>query len=156
MSSSLLSITVATSGRGWGTAWKTRKAGAHQTILAAMEHGALRGAIEGEVEVEFASDAIVRRLNKDFRGQDKATNVLSFPNLRAPYGSIILALETVRKEARAQGKEFVHHSKHLILHGFLHLLGCDHETATERRLMERLEIRILGSMGIPNPYLLAQ
>jgi probable rRNA maturation factor len=156
MSSIPLPITVATSGRGWATAWKARKAGAHEAILAAIAHGAARGAIEGEVEVEFASDAAVRRLNNDFRGQDKATNVLSFPNLRAPYGSIILALETVQREARAQGKEFVHHSKHLILHGFLHLLGYDHETATERRLMEGLEIRILGSMGIPNPYLLAQ
>jgi probable rRNA maturation factor len=65
-----------------------------------------------------------------------------------------LAFETLRAEASAQKKEFISHAKHMILHGFLHLLGYDHQTAREARLMERLEIAILCDMGIPNPYLI--
>lgn len=151
-----LEITVATSGRGWASAWKGRDLAARRTISAAASAGVASGHVAGLVEVEFASDAAVQRLNRDFRGQNKATNVLSFPNPLTPFGSIILAYETIRREARAQGKPFIQHAKHMILHGFLHLLGHDHETVSERRLMERLEIRILAAMGIPNPYLLSK
>jgi probable rRNA maturation factor len=153
MPSPQLQISVATSGRGWTTAWKGREAGAKAIIRAALPEREKFPAIVGQVEVEFSSDAAVRALNKTFRGKDKPTNVLSFPNPRAPFGSIILAYETIKAEAQAQDKTLIRHAKHLILHGFLHLLGYDHETVTDRRLMERLEIRILAHMGIPNPYL---
>lgn len=152
MRSPHLQISVATSGRGWATAWKGREAGAIAVIQGATAY--LPAAqIRGHVEVEFSSGAAVQALNKAYRGKDKSTNVLSFSNPHAPYGSIILAYETIKVEAEAQGKTFIRHAKHLILHGFLHLLGYDHEAVTDRRLMERLEIRILAAMGIPNPYL---
>jgi probable rRNA maturation factor len=105
-----------------------------------------------EVAVVFASDARLRALNAKFRGKDKPTNVLAFENPAAPLGGIALAFETISREAKAQGKTFVNHSKHLILHGFLHLAGYDHHTARDARLMEGLEIAILSAMGIPNPY----
>lgn len=156
MSLVALPISVATSGQGWASAWKGRAAGAQRMILAAVAEGAVTGERLGAVEVEFSSDLAVRALNRRFRNKNKPTNVLSFTNPSAPFGSIILAYETIRREAAEQNKPFINHSKHMILHGFLHLIGYDHETVSERRLMERLEIRILGSMGIPNPYLLPQ
>lgn len=151
-----LSVSVATPGRGWATAWRGCEAGAREILQTAVLLGGLRDEINGMVEVEFSTDAAVRKLNLQFRGKDKPTNVLSFPNLQTPFGSIILAYETIKAEAKAQDKVFIIHTKHLILHGFLHLLGYDHETVTDRRLMERLEIRILRAMGIPNPYLLGK
>ena len=103
----------------------------------------------------FTDDAKLRELNSRFRRKDKPTNVLSFPDGETPPGGgIALSLETISAEARDQGKPFVHHSKHMILHGFLHLLGFDHETIRAARLMEGLEIAILSDMGIPNPYLI--
>jgi probable rRNA maturation factor len=69
-------------------------------------------------------------------------------------GGLALALGTVKREAAEQRKEFINHTKHMILHGFLHLLGHDHQTSREARLMERLETAILSDMGIPNPYLI--
>jgi len=108
----------------------------------------------GEVAVVFADDARLRGLNARFRGKDKATNVLSFGDPGNPLGGIALAFETVSAEAKAQNKSFVNHTKHLILHGFLHLLGYDHETGRGARLMEGLETAILSDMGIPNPYFL--
>jgi probable rRNA maturation factor len=108
----------------------------------------------GEVAVVFADDARLRGLNARFRGKDKATNVLSFGDPGNPLGGIALAFETVLAEAKVQNKSFINHSKHLILHGFLHLLGYDHENRRCARLMEGLEIAILSDMGIPNPYLL--
>jgi probable rRNA maturation factor len=155
MSSHNVSISIDTTGRGWASAWRTRDRDARAVIsaAAAVSNGGRNG---GSLEVVFASDATLRELNRRFRGKDKPTNVLSFPNPLTPFGSIILAFETIRDESLAQNKIFIDHAKHMILHGFLHLLGYDHEAAAERRLMERLEIRILADMGIPNPYLLAK
>jgi probable rRNA maturation factor len=107
-----------------------------------------------EVSVVFASDERLRALNARFRGKDRATNVLSFANPEAPLGGMALAFETVLRETKAQRKPFVNHSKHLILHGFLHLAGYDHHNRRAARLMEGLEIAILSAMGIPNPYVL--
>jgi probable rRNA maturation factor len=109
----------------------------------------------GEVTVVLADDAKLRELNLQFRGKDKPTNVLSFPDgENPPGGGIALSFETISAEAGAQGKPFINHAKHMILHGYLHLLGHDHEKSPERRLMEGLEIAILSGMGIPNPYLI--
>ena len=111
--------------------------------------------------VVLSSDAKVRRLNRDYRGKDKPTNVLSFaaldggkpPRSQAwPLGDIILALGTCRKEARAQGKNLDQHLAHLVIHGVLHLLGYDHEMAAEAERMEGLEIAALQRLGIDNPY----
>lgn len=119
-----------------------------------------------EVSVLLADDATVRRLNADYRGKDRATNVLSFPafeRIRAgdpgflpagpvPLGDIVLAFETVRAEAETEGKPLAHHVSHLLIHGGLHLLGYDHQNAADAALMEGLERDILAQLGIPDPY----
>ncbi|MEN3975444.1 rRNA maturation RNase YbeY [Emcibacter sp. SYSU 3D8] len=116
------------------------------------------GADDAEVSVLFADDAFVRDLNARWRGQDKPTNVLSFPAAAAPaqqpraLGDIVLAYETVAREAQEAGKPFTHHAAHLLVHGFLHLLGYDHETEAEADDMEAREVRILETLDIPDPY----
>lgn len=113
-----------------------------------------------EVSVVLSSDATVRALNHDHRNQDKPTNVLSFPgdldslgtHAEVLAGDVILAWETVEREARQSGKPVADHMSHLVVHGVLHLLGYDHEredTATE---MERLETDSLVRLGLPDPY----
>lgn len=105
----------------------------------------------------LAENMQVQELNRTYRGKDKPTNVLSFPDgdivkgIRQ-LGDIVLAYETIADEAQAQGKTLKAHVSHLTIHGMLHLLGYDHETAREAKAMESLEITILGGMGIANPY----
>lgn len=108
----------------------------------------------GELSLAFVDDAQIQTLNRDYRGKDKATNVLSFPdNGPAPLlGDIVLAYETVREEAEQKSVSFVDHVTHLIIHGFLHLQGFDHETEGEAAQMEALEIQALGALNIDNPY----
>lgn len=138
----------------WRKAWPRVAVEAKGLLRAAAAHPRLAQKW-GAVAVVFADDAKLQALNSQFRGKDRPTNVLSFPDGElAPGGGIALALETISAEAKAQGKPFVHHSKHMILHGFLHLLGFDHEKPSAARLMEGLEIAILSDMGIPNPYLI--
>jgi probable rRNA maturation factor len=119
-----------------------------------------------EVGVLLVDDATVRRLNADHRGEDHATNVLSFPTFEhilkdapghlppgpVPLGDVVLALETVRAEAAAERKPFLDHVSHLLVHGCLHLLGHDHQTAEDAARMEGLERAILEHLGIPDPY----
>ena len=116
----------------------------------------------------FADDAHVQRLNLQYLGKDKPTNVLSFPAHRPPIGDaqgidtvdsddefisdIILAPETVEREAAEQGLAFEHHVTHLMVHGILHLLGYDHERTDSAEEMEALEIDIFAGLGVPNPY----
>lgn len=138
-------------------AWRKAFPRAGAVVRELVREAALRPELSaplGEVAVVFADDARLRGLNARFRGKDKATNVLSFSDPVSPPGGIALAFETVSAEAQVQNKSIINHSKHLILHGLLHLLGYDHETARGARLMEGLEIAILSDMGIPNPYLL--
>ena len=117
----------------------------------------------GDVSVVLTDDASIRKLNRDWRGIDKPTNVLSFPALQptgtpspddAPrmLGDIAIAYETVRREADDEQKPFDHHLSHLAIHGFLHLIGYDHETDQEAGEMEDLERKILAQIGIPDPY----
>ena len=106
----------------------------------------------GGVCLVLADDALQRRLNREFRGRDKSTNVLSFDGAPAALGDVVLALETIAAEAEAQGKPLADHVAHLVVHGVLHLLGYDHETQGQARSMERLEIEILAGLGIGDPY----
>lgn len=111
-----------------------------------------------ELSVVLTNDAEQQVLNRDWRGKDKTTNVLSFPQIEpfAPVsgliGDVILARETVVKEAAEQGVSFEAHLTHLLVHGFLHILGYDHEAAEEAEAMERLETTILARLGIDDPY----
>ena len=122
------------------------------------------GAPDGPVElaVRLTDDAELQALNRQYRGKDRPTNVLSFPGDPAdalpgepvPLGDLALAYETVAREASEQGKSLADHLMHLIVHGTLHVLGYDHETEAEAAEMEALEVRILSGFGISDPYLL--
>jgi probable rRNA maturation factor len=110
-----------------------------------------------ELAIVLTSDSAIRLLNRDWRGTDAATNVLSFPTETIGgdpplIGDIILAFETVAREARAEGKPFAHHVAHLTVHGFLHLNGYDHERREDAEAMEQLERKILQRLAIPDPY----
>lgn len=138
-----------------------------RALAAALEHAPKPAwLVRAEISVLLADDATVRRLNAAYRGKDRATNVLSFPTFEAipaqaprglpggpvPLGDIVLAFETVRAEAEAEGKPLAHHVSHLLVHGCLHLLGYDHEQPDEALRMEALERDILARLGIPDPY----
>lgn len=107
---------------------------------------------EAEVSVVLGDDAFVQGLNKQYRGKDKPTNVLSFPQELPMLGDIVLAHETIMRDAKEQDKSFKDHLTHLLVHGLLHLLGHDHEEDDEAEIMESLEIEILSLMGVKNPY----
>ncbi len=118
---------------------------------------------EAELAVMLTDDAGIRTLNNNWRGIDKPTNVLSFPALPptgksgpddAPpmLGDIAIAYETTRKQADDEQKPFDHHLSHLAVHGFLHLIGYDHESDDDADAMETLEQEILAQLGIPDPY----
>ncbi len=115
-----------------------------------------------EIGVSLADDAEQRRLNRDWRGVDNPTNVLAFPAWEpaapippgAPLllGDVVLAFETVAREAQQQGKPLADHLSHLVVHGVLHLFGHDHAGEAEAVAMEALETAILASLGVPDPY----
>ena len=132
-----------------------------QAADAVARHGRVPIEPASEASVVLGSDALVRRLNRSYRGKDAATNVLSFPFQRPPgaghedstdLGDVVLAAETVRLEARERGIEPRHHLQHLVVHGLLHLLGYDHQSDTAAEEMERLETEILAAIGISDPY----
>jgi probable rRNA maturation factor len=113
----------------------------------------VRGKGEGALTILLSNDRKLRALNVTFRGKDKPTNVLSFPAKHAEYlGDVAIAYGVTAKEAREQKKIFADHATHLVVHGVLHLLGYDHETARAARVMEPLETRILSELGIADPY----
>ena len=126
-----------------------------------------------ELAIVLSNDSTVQALNRDWRGKNAPTNVLSFPAAPmlsgapslpvprrggkspapSPYiGDIVIAYQTTAREAVAEGKRFDHHLAHLAIHGFLHLLGYDHENDRDAEKMESLERRILGRLAIPDPY----
>ncbi len=122
-----------------------------------------------EISLVLADDATLRRYNKDYRGIDKPTNVLAFATAETPpgqplggapgdaegpllLGDVLLARETLAREAEEQGKQPADHLCHLVVHGVLHLLGRDHQTEGEAQVMERLEAAALGRLGVADPY----
>lgn len=145
--------------------WRT-EAGVESVIQRAIATAAeIAGAAVGNAElaVMLTDDAGSRTLNNNWRGIDKPTNVLSFPALQptgptgpddAPrmLGDIAIAYETTRREADDEQKPFDHHLSHLAVHGFLHLIGYDHENDVDAEAMESLETKILAQLGIPDPY----
>jgi probable rRNA maturation factor len=110
-----------------------------------------------EIAIVLTDNSAIRLLNRRWRGIDAATNVLSFPienpggNQRF-LGDIVLAEQTIAREANIERKPFAHHLAHLAVHGFLHLLGYDHENDRDAAAMERLERKILRRLAIPDPY----
>ena len=117
----------------------------------------------------LTNDARLRRLNRDFRGQDKPTNVLSFPQFEASeltkngkgkgpiaLGDIALAYQYVVGEAQKDNKILINHVSHLLIHGLLHLFGYDHMSEAEALSMERLEKRVMAKLGLPDPYKVAE
>jgi len=114
---------------------------------------------DSEMSITLTDDARIRVLNRDWRGKDKPTNVLSFPAadlpdeaLPQPLGDVIVAYETLAAEAEAEGKTPADHLTHLVVHGTLHLLGYDHIDDQEAEEMEALERDILADLGIDDPY----
>jgi probable rRNA maturation factor len=113
-----------------------------------------------ELAIVLGDDSAIRALNRDWRGKNAPTNVLSFPaaapgkgRSASPYvGDIVIAYETMAREASTEDKPFNHHLSHLAIHGFLHLLGYDHENDRDAQEMERLERKILKRLAIPDPY----
>jgi probable rRNA maturation factor len=115
---------------------------------------------EAELAIVLTDDAAIRTLNRRWRKRDRPTNVLSFPAPSAPSGAagrslvgdVVIAYETTAREAAAQGKPLKNHVSHLAVHGFLHLLGYDHERKGEAEEMEGLERAILFALGVPDPF----
>ena len=130
---------------------------ARETIAAAAENGG--PGESGDVSLCLADDPALRALNLRWRGLDKPTNVLSFPAPQpgrrgdpTTLGDIALAYETLAREAGDLGVPLADHYRHLLVHGFLHLIGYDHETDAEAGRMEALETRILTRLGVGDPY----
>jgi probable rRNA maturation factor len=154
-----LDLYVALENESWGDKQRLVALSRRVFYTAAKELGLLSDH-SIEISLLFADDARVQPLNRDWRSMDKPTNVLSFPStdlkpgdaLPPVLGDIVLAYETVAQEAAEEGKTFDNHVSHLLLHGFLHLLGYDHQTDAEAVEMETIETRILASLAIPDPY----
>jgi probable rRNA maturation factor len=130
---------------------------AEQTVRDAIAAARAARDADGEVSVLLADDAAIRALNRDWRATDKPTNVLSFPAAKETggklLGDIALAYETLARECADEQRDFLHHLAHLTVHGFLHLIGYDHQTDQQAGEMEGLESRIMRSMNMPDPYL---
>jgi probable rRNA maturation factor len=167
---STTTIAVASPCIGWSRACPEAEGFARDAARIALTVGILATGLKLPARVELGitltDDAEQRRLNRRFRGRNLPTNVLAFPAWEpgarvlpdAPFllGDIVLAFETVARETAEQGKPFADHLRHLVVHGVLHLLGCDHQTADEVSVMEPLETSILAGLGIPDPYLDAE
>jgi probable rRNA maturation factor len=130
-----------------------------QATRAALAVAPVQPNDDAELSLLLTDDKRIRVVNRDWRGFDKATNVLSFPAapperiaMSPVLGDIVIAFETVEREALAEGKSLADHFSHLVIHGLLHLLGEDHETEAEAQRMEALEVAALARLGIADPY----
>jgi probable rRNA maturation factor len=131
------------------------KAAVRRAVDAALRDGHVN---DGEIGIVLADDDRIQALNKSFRVTDKATNVLAFPapkhsgNGPKPIGDLVIAYETLVREAERDGKTAEHHLMHLAVHGTLHLLGFDHIDEAEAEAMEARERAILAGLGVTDPY----
>jgi len=144
---------------------KPRLQKAAAMTLAALPQNLQVAAEQGEFTLLLTTDAVVKRLNHDWRGKDKPTNVLSFPQLDVrelrkvrpgidfPYiGDIAIAYQFMAAEAKREQKEILDHLMHLMIHGILHIFGYDHVSTKQANQMERLEKEIMFGLGLPDPY----
>jgi probable rRNA maturation factor len=138
--------------------WNAQPA-AEQIVRAAIAAAAALSTTEGEVSIVLTDDKTIRLLNREWRGIAKPTNVLSFPAAKtaaggpqAMLGDIVIAYETLKRECDDENRDFPQHLAHLTVHGFLHLIGYDHQTDSEAGEMEGLESRIMSAMSMPDPY----
>lgn len=156
----MISITIHSADKRWkGHSAVVRKAAKAALKSELQSLALLRGGAKGvSLAILLTDDDEVQLLNRDYRGKDKPTNVLSFPDGAEDeegsiyLGDIAMAYETIAREAKEQGKSFEAHLTHLVMHGVLHLLGYDHIKPKEAKIMEALEIKLLNAMGIANPY----
>jgi probable rRNA maturation factor len=139
--------------------WKS--AGNIRTLVrrAIAEAASTQSTSGAELAIVLTDDSAIRQLNRLWRSVDAPTNVLSFPAATkqaddepAHLGDIVLAYQTIAREARAEGKPFAHHVAHLAVHGYLHLIGFDHEQDADAEAMEQAERKILRRLAIPDPY----
>ncbi len=142
----------------WRRAAPARKL-AREAVAAATEEARIKLARGAEMTIHLAADADLRELNRRWRSKDTPTNVLSFPAVAADrvagarlLGDVFIALQTLEREATRDGKPFADHFRHLVAHGYLHLVGFDHETPGEAEAMEAVEIRTLARLGVADPY----
>ncbi len=158
---------IETQTKSWGKVkgLEKRLQAAAELTLAALPSTLAPAAAKAQATLLLTTDAAVQKLNKEFRGKDKATNVLSFPQFDRKdlskmarcigdiyVGDIAVAYGTVVKEAKAEGKSELDHLTHLLIHGLLHLFGYDHDTNSKASQMERLEKQIMATLGLPDPY----
>lgn len=135
--------------------WRWRRNGATLKLIRRAARLALKSADMplGTLTILLSDDAALKALNRRFRGKPRTTNVLSFPSPDPAYlGDIAIGYGIVAREARAQGKRIKAHAAHLAVHGVLHLAGYDHQNEPEALAMEALEAKILGRLGLRNPY----
>jgi len=131
--------------------WRTHR-GLQARLKQAAEAARRAARLKGGFCILLADNRTLRRLNRDFRGKDKATNVLSFPGSDGYAGDIAIAHGVTKAEAKAAKKTFADHAAHLVVHGVLHLAGHDHERPKDAKVMEPLEVKILKRLGIADPY----
>lgn len=166
----MIIIDVATKSKKWGDAEKLVEKICKKIIPLTDLEKILKKNFTLEIAVSLVSDVQMKKINFEFRGKNKPTNVLSFPAIDEKIlrksgikkavgalnylflGDIVISFETLKKESLAQKKKFEHHLSHLVLHSILHLLGHDHEDEKMAKTMEDLEIKILKKLRIKNPY----
>ena len=126
---------------------------AERAVATAIAESGVEVAMAAELSLLLCDDARIHNLNRRWRGKDRPTNVLSFPSEDdALLGDIAVAFETAAREAREASRPLADHLTHLLIHGFLHLLGFDHENDADADAMEALEGRTLLALGIASPY----
>ncbi|WP_025673285.1 rRNA maturation RNase YbeY [Salinivibrio socompensis] len=127
-------------------------------LQAWFEHAIREAKPQAEVTIRIVDEGESQSLNRDYRGKDKPTNVLSFPFEAPPgvdidlLGDLVVCRQVVEQEAQQQGKTLMDHWAHMVVHGSLHLLGYDHIEDDEAEQMEALERKILATMGVSDPY----
>jgi probable rRNA maturation factor len=131
--------------------WRAHR-GLQKRLKLAAEDARKAVRLKGDVTILLSGDKKLAALNRDFRGKDKPTNVLSFPGSDGYAGDIAIAHGVTAAEAKEAGKTFRDHATHLVVHGMLHLAGYDHERPKDAKVMEPLEVKILKRLGVADPY----